>query len=312
MKLKKSASIFTVIIMTISMAGCNASFEHNGKKIFDFNTNGIEQKIEKYDNNNDNKDAQVENESEYSKNEVINAVKDASFELSKDGEVLKVYQLEDIFNSIYTYNEWDCKQYEGSQYIVAVAQDEENGVVFYIDMKDQVNSIQVVYLVYEGQEFEGDEGMEALVELTYKLYLEENGEAEIKDEKESATKESNESKNTIEENKGKNKVESEKEPTDFDDRYLQEESQKSEEIVSKYHCTVCDKPYFPEQSTATDNYSFCCAECENHWNEQPGDVAEDNDNGIDHSKCANCGNEIGLNGYEGYCYDCAEKLGIGR
>ena len=79
---------------------------------------------------------------------------------------------------------------------------------------------------------------------------------------------------------------------------------------SKYHCAVCDKPYFPNESGALDPYSFCCPECENHYNQDPNDTAS-NDY-IDHSACKNCGKEIGLNGYMGYCYDCGEALGIGR
>lgn len=79
---------------------------------------------------------------------------------------------------------------------------------------------------------------------------------------------------------------------------------------SKYHCAVCDKPYFPNESGASDPYSFCCPECENHYNQDPNNTAS-NDY-IDNSACKNCGKEIGLNGYMGYCYDCHEKLGIGR
>lgn len=93
--------------------------------------------------------------------------------------------------------------------------------------------------------------------------------------------------------------------------YEEAQASKKEEKY-KYFCAWCGKGYRPDSSNADDNYSFCSQGCEAKWYEDQQKVVDDYNNGIDHSACKNCGKEIGLNGYQGYCYDCAEDLGIGR
>lgn len=86
----------------------------------------------------------------------------------------------------------------------------------------------------------------------------------------------------------------------------EEQQNAKEEEQYKYYCAWCGNGYGPNSSTAEDNYSFCSDGCEAKWYEDQQKVVDDYNNGIDHSACKGCGQEIGLNGYEGYCHDCNE------
>ena len=185
-----------------------------------------------------------------------------------------------------------------------------------------------------------DDAHNAILELIVTEIIEKNNVADD-------NKPTEEKKTDKKETDNKSKEEK-KETTDFDDRELQknlctckycgkkydpqesncwenetfcskscqvdyEEQQATKEEESyKYYCAWCGKGYRPDSSNAEDNYSFCSEACEGAWYEDQQQVIDEYNNGINHDACKNCGKEIGLNGYQGYCYDCAEDLGIGR
>lgn len=319
---KKLIALSIASSLVLPMVGCNASIKVDDKEIFSYGKDKTQvEEFNKFDK-------------KMSEEEAIDAIINGNYKVTYNGEQLKVPMI-DVLNTLFPNCEIST-MFKDENTLLVKFESGDNYIIYRLSFLTDTLVEQELY--YNGVTFTeaNDEAHNAILQLIAKEVIEKNNV--IDDNK--PTEEKKETDNKSKEEK--------KETTDFDDRELQknlctckycgkkydpqesncwenetfcskqcqldyEEQQAAKEEESyKYYCAWCGNGFRPDASTAEDNYSFCSEACEGAWYEDQQQVIDDYNNGIDHSACKNCGKEIGLNGYQGYCYSCAEDLGIGR
>lgn len=319
---KKLIALSIASTLVLPMVGCNASIKVDDKEIFTYGKD--KPQVEEF-----NKFGK-----QMSEEEAIDAIINGNYKVTYNGEQLKVPMI-DVLNTLFPNCEIST-MFKDENTLLVKFESGDNYIIYRLSFLTDTLVEQELY--YNGVTFTeaNYEAHNAILQLIAKEVIEKNNV--IDDNK--PTEEKKETDNKSKEEK--------KETTDFDDRELQknlctckycgkkydpqesncwenetfcskqcqvdyEEQQAAKEEESyKYYCAWCGNGFRPDASTAEDNYSFCSEACEGAWYEDQQQVIDDYNNGIDHSACKNCGKEIGLNGYMGYCYSCAEDLGIGR
>ena len=323
---KKLIALSITSTLVLPMVGCNASIKVDDKEIFSYGKD--KPQVEEF-----NKFDKKMNEEE-----AIDAIINGNYTVTYNNEKFTVPMI-DVLNTLFPNCEISTK-FKDENTILVKFESGDNYIIYRLSFL--TDTLVEQELCYNGVTLTevNDEAHKGILQLIAKEIIEKNN---VVDDNKSTEEKKAEKKET--DNKSK---EEKKETTDFDDRELQknlctckycgkkydpkesnswenetycskqcqvdyEEQQKAkEEQQYKYYCAWCGNGFRPDSSTAEDNYSFCSEGCEGAWYEDQQQVIDDYNNGIDHSACKNCGKEIGLNGYLGYCYDCAEALGIGR
>lgn len=319
---KKLIALSIASTLVLPMVGCNASIKVDDKEIFSYGKD--KPQVEEF-----NKFGK-----QMSEEEAIDAIINGNYTVTYNNEKFTVPMI-DVLNTLFPNCEIST-MFKDENTLLVKFESGDNYIIYRLSFLTDTLVEQELH--YNGVTFTeaNDEAHNAILQLIAKEVIEKNNV--IDDNK--PTEEKKETDNKSKEEK--------KETTDFDDRELQknlctckycgkkydpqesncwenetfcskqcqvdyEEQQAAKEEESyKYYCAWCGNGFRPDASTAEDNYSFCSEACEGAWYEDQQQVIDDYNNGIDHSACKNCGKEIGLNGYLGYCYDCAEVLGIGR
>lgn len=323
---KKLIALSIASTLVLPMVGCNASIKVDDKEIFSYGKD--KPQVEEF-----NKFDKKMNEEE-----AIDAIINGNYKVTYNGEQLKVPMI-DVLNTLFPNCEIST-MFKDENTLLIKFQSGDNYIIYRLSFLTDTLVEQELH--YNGVTFTetNDEAHNAILQLIAKEVIEKNN---VIDDNKPTEEKKTDKKET--DNKSK---EEKKETTDFDDRELQknlctckwcgkkydpkesnswenetycskqcqvdyeEQQANKEEQQYKYYCAWCGNGFRPDSSSAEDNYSFCSEACEGAWYQDQQQVIDDYNNGIDHSACKNCGKEIGLNGYLGYCYDCAEDLGIGR
>lgn len=318
---KKLIALSIASTLVLPMVGCNASIKVDDKEIFSYGKD--KSQVEEF-----NKFDKKMNEEE-----AIDSIINGNYKVTYNGEQLKVPMI-DVLNTLFPNCEIST-MFKDENTLLVKFESGDNYIIYRLSFLTDTLVEQELY--YNGVTFTetNDEAHNAILQLIAKEVIEKNNV--IDDNKPTEEKKTD--------NKSK---EEKKETTDFDDRELQknlctckycgkkydpqesncwenetfcskqcqvdyeEQQNAKEEEQYKYYCAWCGNGFRPDSSSAEDNYSFCSEACEGAWYQDQQQVIDDYNNGINHDECKNCGKEIGLNGYLGYCYDCAEDLGIGR
>ena len=323
---KKLIALSIASTLVLPMVGCNASIKVDDKEIFSYGKD--KPQVEEF-----NKFDKKMNEEE-----AIDAIINGNYTVTYNNEKFTVPMI-DVLNTLFPNCEISTK-FKDENTILVKFESGDNYIIYRLSFL--TDTLVEQELCYNGVTLTevNDEAHKGILQLIAKEVIEKNNvidDNKLTEEKKTDKKETD--------NKSK---EEKKETTDFDDRELQknlctckycgkkydpqesncwenetfcskqcqvdyeEQQNAKEEEQYKYYCAWCGNGFRPDSSNAEDNYSFCSEACEGAWYEDQQQVIDDYNNGIDHSACKNCGKEIGLNGYLGYCYDCAEALGIGR
>lgn len=323
---KKLIALSIASTLVLPMVGCNASIKVDDKEVFSYGKD--KPQVEEF-----NKFDKKMNEEE-----AIDSIINGNYKVTYNGEQLKVPMI-DVLNTLFPNCEIST-MFKDENTLLVKFESGDNYIIYRLSFLTDTLVEQELH--YNGVTFTeaNDEAHNAILQLIAKEVIEKNN---VIDDNKPTEEKKTDKKET--DNKSK---EEKKETTDFDDRELQknlctckycgkkydpqesncwenetycskqcqvdyeEQQNAKEEEQYKYYCAWCGNGFRPDASTAEDNYSFCSEACEGAWYEDQQQVIDDYNNGIDHSACKNCGKEIGLNGYMGYCYDCAEDLGIGR
>ena len=323
---KKLIALSIASTLVLPMVGCNASIKVDDKEIFSYGKD--KPQVEEF-----NKFDKKMNEEE-----AIDSIINGNYKVTYNGEQLKVPMI-DVLNTLFPNCEIST-MFKDENTLLVKFESGDNYIIYRLSFLTDTLVEQELH--YNGVTFTeaNDEAHNAILQLIAKEVIEKNN---VIDDNKPTEEKKTDKKET--DNKSK---EEKKETTDFDDRELQknlctckycgkkydpqesncweneifcskqcqidyeEQQETKEEQQYKYYCAWCGNGFRPDASTAEDNYSFCSEACEGAWYQDQQQVIDEYNNGIDHSACKNCGKEIGLNGYLGYCYDCAEALGIGR
>ncbi len=324
---KKLIALSIASTLVLPMVGCNASIKVDDKEIFSYGKD--KPQVEEF-----NKFDKKMNEEE-----AIDAIINGNYTVTYNNQKFTVPMI-DVLNTLFPNCEISTK-FKDENTILVKFESGDNYIIYRLSFL--TDTLVEQELCYNGVTLTevNDEAHKGILQLIAKEIIEKNNVADD-------NKPTEEKKTEKKETDDKKSKEEKKETTDFDDRELQknlcickycgkkydpkesnswenetycskqcqvdyeEQQEAKEEQQYKYYCAWCGNGFRPDASTAEDNYSFCSEACEGAWYEDQQQVIDDYNNGIDHSACKNCGKEIGLNGYMGYCYSCAEDLGIGR
>lgn len=323
---KKLIALSIASTLVLPMVGCNASIKVDDKEIFTYGKDKTQvEEFNKFDK-------------KMNEEEAIDAIINGNYTVTYNNEKFTVPMI-DVLNTLFPNCEISTK-FKDENTILVKFESGDNYIIYRLSFL--TDTLVEQELCYNGVTLTevNDEAHKGILQLIAKEIIEKNNVADD-------NKPTEEKKTDKKETDNKSKEEK-KETTDFDDRELQknlctckycgkkydpqesncwenetfcskqcqvdyeEQQNAKEEEQYKYYCAWCGNGFRPDASTAEDNYSFCSEACEGAWYEDQQQVIDDYNNGIDHSACKNCGKEIGLNGYMGYCYSCAEDLGIGR
>ena len=324
---KKLIALSIASTLVLPMVGCNASIKVDDKEIFTYGKDKTQvEEFNKFDK-------------KMNEEETIDAIINGNYTVTYNNEKFTVPMI-DVLNTLFPNCEISTK-FKDENTILVKFESGDNYIIYRLSFL--TDTLVEQELCYNGVTLTevNDEAHKGILQLIVKEIIEKNN---VVDDNNPTEEKKTEKKETDD----KKSKEEKKETTDFDDRELQknlctckycgkkydpqesncwenetycskqcqidyeEQQEAKEEQQYKYYCAWCGNGFRPDASTAEDNYSFCSEACEGAWYEDQQQVIDDYNNGIDHSACKNCGKEIGLNGYMGYCYSCAEDLGIGR
>lgn len=323
---KSMIALSLATTLVLPMTGCESS-----TSLFSFEFGKDNTQVEEFD--------KFGHQTTHTNKEAVDAIVTGNYSVTYNNQQFTIPMAE-VLNTLFPDCEILTKAKDENTWLVKF-ESGDNYIVYRISFL--TGTIVEQELCYNGTTLTevNEEAHKAILQLIAKEIIEKNNVTDDTTTEEKKT----EKKETTDNKKSK---EEKKEPTDFDDRELQknlctckhcgkkydpkesnswenttycskacqideEEAQNAKEKEQyKYFCAWCGSGFRPDSSNAEDNYSFCSQGCEGAWYEDQQKVVDDYNNGIDHSACKNCGKEIGLNGYQGYCYDCAEDLGIGR
>lgn len=324
---KKLIALSIASTLVLPMVGCNASIKVDDKEIFTYGKDKTQvEEFNKFDK-------------KMNEEEAIDAIINGNYTVTYNNEKFTVPMI-DVLNTLFPNCEISTK-FKDENTILVKFESGDNYIIYRLSFL--TDTLVEQELCYNGVTLTevNDEAHKGILQLIAKEIIEKNNVADD-------NKPTEEKKTEKKETDDKKSKEEKKETTDFDDRELQknlctckwcgkkydpkesnswenetycskqcqvdyeEQQANKEEQQYKYYCAWCGNGFRPDSSSAEDNYSFCSEACEGAWYQDQQQVIDDYNNGIDHSACKNCGKEIGLNGYLGYCYDCAEDLGIGR